>query len=128
MGLSGESAAGTRGRAASSRSRRAARSDTDASAGHERRAHPGADAQSVRYTGLVSSRSPVPLGRRIIEVPEDLPRTELRDSKSGFVRQLYDMQKGARAGEWSPLMKAAVAKLTLDDLVSIAAYASSRQP
>jgi hypothetical protein len=41
---------------------------------------------------------------------------------------LYDMQHGVRAGEWSPLMKSAVARLTLDDLVSIAAYAASRQP
>jgi hypothetical protein len=38
------------------------------------------------------------------------------------------MQHGVRAGDWSPLMKAAVAKLALDDLVSIAAYAASRQP
>jgi cytochrome c553 len=121
-----------------------------------------------------------PLGQRIVEMPEDTPRTELRDSKSGFVayvpvgsikkgealvttggggrtvacgichgpdlkglgpvpelagrspsylvRQLYDMQHGVRAGEWSPLMKSAVAKLTLDDLISIAAYTSSRTP
>jgi cytochrome c553 len=120
-----------------------------------------------------------PIGARIVEMPEDLGRTELRDSKSGFVayvpvgsikkgealvttggnrtvacgvchgsdlkglgpvpsiagrspsylaRQLYDMQRGVRAGEWSPLMKSAVAKLTPDDLVSIAAYAASRQP
>jgi cytochrome c553 len=121
-----------------------------------------------------------PLGQRIVEMPEDTPRTELRDSKSGFVayvpvgsikkgealvttggggrtvacgichgpvlkglgpvpeiagrspsylvRQLYDMQHGVRAGEWSPLMKSAVARLTLDDLISIAAYASSRVP
>ena len=121
-----------------------------------------------------------PIGTRIIEVPEDLARTDLRDSKSGFVayvpagsikkgetlattggngktvactichgsdlkglgpvpsiagrspsylvRQLYDMQHGVRAGDWSPLMKQAVAKLTTDDLVSLAAYAASRQP
>jgi cytochrome c553 len=113
-----------------------------------------------------------PLGQRIIEVPEDLPRTELRDASSGFVayvpigsiakgaaltkscgtchgpdlkglgpvpplagrspsytvRQLFDLQTGVRKGPWSPLMKAAVEKLTVDDMIAIAAYASSREP
>ena len=121
-----------------------------------------------------------PLGRRIIEVPEDLARTELRDDASGFVayvpvgsiakgealvktggngrtiacgtchgadlkgmgpvpplagrspsytvRQLFDFQQGARHGFWSPLMRAAVEKLTIDDLIDIAAYTSSREP
>lgn len=121
-----------------------------------------------------------PIGQRIIETPEDLERTELRDSASGFiayvpvgsikrgqalvttggngrtvacvtchgsdlkglgpvpplagrspsytVRQLWDMKQGNRAGLWSPLMKAAIEKLTIDDLVAIAAYTSSREP
>jgi cytochrome c553 len=121
-----------------------------------------------------------PIGQRIIEMPEDLERTELRDSASGFVayvpegavkrgqelvttggngrsvacgtchgadlkglgpvppiagrspsytvRQLWDMKTGSRHGLWSPLMKAAVEKLTLEDLVAIAAYTSSREP
>lgn len=121
-----------------------------------------------------------PLGRRVIEVPEDLARTELRDDASGFVayvpigsiargealvttggngrtmacgachgvdlkglgpvpplagrspsytvRQLFDLQQGVRRGLWSPLMKAAVEKLTIDDLINIAAYTSSREP
>ena len=121
-----------------------------------------------------------PIGKRIIETPEDLERTELRDSKSSFiayvppgsikkgealvstggngktvrcsichgadlrgigqvpplagrspsyiVRQLWDMQAGNRKGPWTPLMKDAVAKLTIDDLVNIAAYTASRQP
>jgi cytochrome c553 len=120
-----------------------------------------------------------PLGRRIIEMPEDLRRTELRDAASGFVayvpegsvargetlvktggtttvacgtchgadlkglgpipplagrspsytvRQLYDLQQGVRKGPWSPLMKAAVEKLTIDDMIAIAAYAASREP
>ncbi len=120
-----------------------------------------------------------PLGQRIIEMPEDLARTELRDDASGFVayvpigsivkgdalvhgnggkttscgtchgadlrglgpvpalagrspsytvRQLFDMQTGARHGLWSPLMRAAIEKLTLDDLIAIAAYAASRDP
>jgi cytochrome c553 len=114
------------------------------------------------------------LGQRIIEVPENTERTELRDAKSGFVayvplgsikkgealvnaracgtchgndlkglgpvpplagrspsytvRQLFDMQVGVRKGLWSPLMKEAVEKLTLDDMIAIAAYTSSREP
>ena len=120
-----------------------------------------------------------PLGQRIIEMPENLERTELRDGASGFVayvppgsikkgeslvktgagktvacgtchgadlkglgpipplagrspsytvRQLFDMQQGVRKGPWSPLMKAAVEKLTIDDMIAIAAYTSSREP
>jgi cytochrome c553 len=115
-----------------------------------------------------------PLGQRIIELPEDLARTELRDAASGFVayvpvgsikkgeavvkarscgtchgsdmkglgpipplagrspsytvRQLFDMQTGVRKGAWSALMKQAVDKLTVDDMIAIAAYTSSREP
>lgn len=121
-----------------------------------------------------------PLGQRIVELPENLERTELRDSASGFVayvpvgsiakgeslvktgangktiacgtchgadlkglgpvpplagrspsytvRQLFDLQQGSRKGTWSPLMKQAVEKLTIDDMIAIAAYTSSREP
>jgi cytochrome c553 len=121
-----------------------------------------------------------PIGRRIIETPENLERTELRDDTSGFiayvplgsikkgktlvvaggegktmpcatchgvnlkgsgdvpplagrspsyvVRQLYDIQSGARAGAATQGMMAPVANLTLDDMVAIAAYTSSLQP
>ncbi|MDP2318822.1 MAG: cytochrome C [Acidobacteriota bacterium] len=113
-----------------------------------------------------------PLGQRIIEMPEDLRRTELRDASSGFVayvpkgsiakgealvrtcgtchgsdlkglgpvpplagrspsytvRQLFDMQQGVRKGPWSALMKTAVEKLTVDDMIAIAAYTASREP
>jgi cytochrome c553 len=121
-----------------------------------------------------------PLGQRIVEMPEDLARTELRDGASGFVayvpegsieagetlvktggngrtaacgvchgddlkglgpvpplagrspsytvRQLWDLQHGARRGPWSRLMKAAVLKLTLDDMIAIAAYTASLEP
>jgi cytochrome c553 len=121
-----------------------------------------------------------PLGQRIIEMPEDLRRTELRDGSSGFVayvpvgsiatgealvktggrgntvacgtchgadlkglgpvpplagrspsytvRQMFDMQRGVRKGPWSALMKAAVEKLSVDDLIAIAAYTASREP
>jgi cytochrome c553 len=120
-----------------------------------------------------------PIGQRIIEMPENLERTELRDAKSGFiayvpvgsirkgealittgagktiecgichgadlkglgpvpalagrspsyiVRQLYDIQHGVRSGPWTELMKAVVARLSDEDLVSIAAYTASRAP
>ncbi|MEZ5293084.1 MAG: hypothetical protein R2745_18530 [Vicinamibacterales bacterium] len=44
------------------------------------------------------------------------------------VRQLFDLQHGTRRGPWAPLMKAAVEKLTLDDMVAIAAYTASLEP
>ena len=121
-----------------------------------------------------------PIGQRIIEMPEDLERTELRDAASGFVayvpvgsirkgealvttggagkttpcaichgadlrglgpvpalagrspsyivRQLYDMRQSVRNGTWSELMKAVVAQMSEEDLVSIAAYTASRAP
>jgi cytochrome c553 len=49
-------------------------------------------------------------------------------SPSYIARQMYDMQAGARRGEWAELMKPIVAKLTDDDLVNIAAYVASRVP
>ena len=47
-------------------------------------------------------------------------------SPSYLVRQLYDIKNGSRHGPWSPLMKEAVANLTLEDMVNIAAYIASR--
>ena len=49
-------------------------------------------------------------------------------SPSYMVRQMYDMQAGARHGVWTELMKPVVAKLTDEDFVAIAAYVSSRMP
>lgn len=49
-------------------------------------------------------------------------------SPSYLVRQLYDFKSGNRHGVWSPLMREAVAKLTTDDMVAIAAYAASLKP
>jgi len=120
-----------------------------------------------------------PIGRRIIEIPEDLERFVSRDARSRFVayvpvgsirkgralaagrggttvqcgtchgpdlkglgpipgiagrspstfvRQLYDFQHGARAGAGSALMKPTVEKLTVDDMLSLAAYAASLRP
>jgi cytochrome c553 len=44
------------------------------------------------------------------------------------VRQLNDMKTGARSGIWVPLMKAVVEKLTVEDMIAIAAYLGSRDP
>jgi len=41
---------------------------------------------------------------------------------------MFDMQAGARHGEWTDLMKPVVAKLTEEDLVSISAYVASLMP
>lgn len=141
-----------------------------------------ADVPKTRIAGSMhvpTGEGKEPLGQRIIELPEDLTRTELRDGASGFVayvpvgsikrgqtivggsagktaacgtchgpdlkglgpvpplagrspsytvRQLYDFQQGVRTGPWSALMKAAVEKLTIDDLIAIAAYTSSLEP
>ena len=44
------------------------------------------------------------------------------------MRQLYDFKHGVRAGAGSALMKASVEKLTVDDMLELAAYASSLAP
>jgi cytochrome c553 len=49
-------------------------------------------------------------------------------SPSYLARQMYDMQAGARRGEWADLMRPVVSKLSEDDLVNIAAYVASRPP
>jgi cytochrome c553 len=47
-------------------------------------------------------------------------------SPSYLVRQLYDIQSGARSGIWTSLMRPVLANLTTDDMLAIAAYLSSR--
>jgi cytochrome c553 len=120
-----------------------------------------------------------PIGQRIIEMPEDLERTELRDDASGFVayvpegslkkgkwlvtggdgktvpcakchgpglrgsgnvppisgrspsyivRQLFDMKSGARSGALSLQMRKQVAKLSIAEMIAIAAFTSSLKP
>jgi cytochrome c553 len=49
-------------------------------------------------------------------------------SPSYLVRQLYDFQHGVRAGIGSALMKPTVQKLTIEDMVDLAAYAGSLPP
>ena len=44
------------------------------------------------------------------------------------MRQLNDMQSGTRSGAAMALMKAVVEKLTVDDMIAIAAYLGSREP
>ena len=128
---------------------------------------------------VTEPREMEPIGQRIIETPENLQQTELRDDASGFiayvplgsvkkgallakgaggktlpcakchapdlrghgnvpsiagrspsymVRQLYNMQSGARAGKMAQFMKPVVANLSIEDMVSIAAYTSSLRP
>jgi cytochrome c553 len=45
-----------------------------------------------------------------------------------IVRQLNDMKSGARSGETMALMKGVVERLTLEDMIAIAAYVGSRDP
>ena len=49
-------------------------------------------------------------------------------SPSYIVRQLYDIQSGARGGPAVQPMKGPVANLNIDDMVSIAAYLASQAP
>jgi cytochrome c553 len=49
-------------------------------------------------------------------------------SPSYLARQMYDMQTGARQGEWVELMKPVVARLTDEDYVNLSAYVSSLVP
>ena len=44
------------------------------------------------------------------------------------VRQLNDMKTGARSGTAMALMKAVVDKLSIDDMIAIAAYLGARDP
>jgi cytochrome c553 len=119
-----------------------------------------------------------PIGERIVETPENLEQTELRDDRSGFVaflppgsisvgrelvekggrtmpcanchgthlkglggapplagrspsylvRQLYDLQSGARGGPAAAAMLPVVANLTVADMGAIAAYTASLPP
>lgn len=47
-------------------------------------------------------------------------------SPSYMVRQLYDMQSGARRGEWGALMRNVVTSLSVVEFVSVSAYVASR--
>jgi cytochrome c553 len=49
-------------------------------------------------------------------------------SPSYLMRQMYDMQQGARKGLWTDLMKPVVAKLSEDDMLNVVAYTASLNP
>src|SRR5262249_34569565 len=49
-------------------------------------------------------------------------------SASYIAREMWDIQQGTRNGEPAQLMKLAIAKLTPDDLIAVAAYVSSLKP
>jgi cytochrome c553 len=103
--------------------------------------HPGPHAvQVVDPSGAME-----PIGTRIIEIPEDFERTELRNPSSGFVayvpkgsiaghsptataRQLYDFKSGTRDGKNAITMKPFVMKLMDEDIVDLSAYVASLQP
>jgi cytochrome c553 len=63
-----------------------------------------------------------PTLRGLAEIPPLAGRTGIY-----LVRQLNDMQTGARTGVQVELMKQVVAKLTAEDMVAIAAYLASRE-
>jgi cytochrome c553 len=45
-----------------------------------------------------------------------------------MVRQLFDYQDGTRSGPSATLMQSLVEKLTVDDMLAIAAYTASLEP
>jgi cytochrome c553 len=49
-------------------------------------------------------------------------------SPSYLIRQLYDFRAGVRGGPGSALMKPVVERLSMDDMISLAAYAASLSP
>jgi cytochrome c553 len=49
-------------------------------------------------------------------------------SPSYLIRQLYDLRAGVRAGAGSASMKPVVEKLSMDDMISVAAYVASLNP
>jgi cytochrome c553 len=49
-------------------------------------------------------------------------------SPSYLIRELYDFRAGVRSGAASALMKPVVEKLSMDDMISLAAYAASLNP
>ena len=49
-------------------------------------------------------------------------------SSSYLMRQMVDMQQGTRKGLWTGLMKPAVAHLSEEELMNLAAYVASRTP
>lgn len=133
----------------------------------------------ARHRRIVPDGGTEPIGRRIIQIPEDPMQVTIRNPHSGFIayvppgsikkgealarggngktiqcdichgerltglgeiprlaglqpvyvaRQLIQMQNGTSAGTNVALMKKVVAKLTEDDIISLAAYVGSLPP
>ena len=133
----------------------------------------------ARHRRIVPDGGTEPIGRRIIQIPEDPMQVTIRNPHSGFIayvppgsikkgealakggngktiqcdichgeqlsglgevprlaglqpvyvaRQLIQMQNGTSAGTNAALMKRVVAKLTEDDIISLAAYVGSLSP
>jgi cytochrome c553 len=49
-------------------------------------------------------------------------------SPSYMMRQLYDMKRGTRRGNWAELMQPVIANLSVDDMRDIVAYLASITP
>ena len=71
-----------------------------------------------------------PSFRGLPKAPDtDMPVPPLAGrSPTYLVRQLYDVQSGARSGPTVELMKPIAAQLTLQEMIDIAAYMASRMP
>ena len=78
--------------------------------------------------GLAFAQGPAPPSWAYTVNPPPAPGAKLAGSPSYTVRQLFDLQQGVRKGPWSALMTSAVDKLTVDDMIAIAAYTASREP
>jgi len=81
----------------------------------------GADAKSKKTTPCGACHGPDLRGKG------DVPAIAGR-SPSYTMRQLWDLQQGTRNGAGARLMKGVVAKLSLDDMIAITAYVTSREP
>jgi cytochrome c553 len=91
-------------------------------------------------TGSISKGAAIASGKRVGKAPacatchgKDLKGQDAVPSIAGrspsyVVRQLYEMQTGVRAGKRAALMKGPVARLSLDDMISVAAYLASLKP
>lgn len=87
-------------------------------------ADPGADAKNA------AERKTVPCGNchgADLKGKGDVPGIAGR-SPSYTMRQLWDMQQGTRNGAGAKLMKGVVAKLSVEDMIAITAYVTSREP
>jgi len=59
----------------------------------------------------------------------DIPVPALAGRSPTYIlRQLYDVQSGARSGKTVELMKPIAAQLTLQEMIDLAAYSASKMP